>query len=147
MKIGNLSDSRFYCKYFPVFQLQLLISHAGRITLIVTIKLYPRRLSLISFLYGVVSYCLELRGYKELLDFLVNTYLPAVRETVGLSALLADAKTYHYLIRYHTTTNMTAAAIERLSYKGFGQDQPIADNLSIEGRLKNRRFELKVRYD
>jgi uncharacterized protein (DUF885 family) len=52
--------------------------------------------------------------HKELLDFLVNTYLPAGRETVGLSALPGGAATYQYLIRYHTTTNMTAAEIHAL---------------------------------
>jgi outer membrane protein OmpA-like peptidoglycan-associated protein len=33
---------------------------------------------------------------------------------------------------------------ERLSYKGFGATQPIADNSSEMGRAKNRRTELKV---
>src|SRR5205085_12585203 len=32
----------------------------------------------------------------------------------------------------------------RLSYKGFGATQPVADNATEEGRAKNRRTELKV---
>jgi OOP family OmpA-OmpF porin len=32
--------------------------------------------------------------------------------------------------------------IERLSSSGYGQDKPIADNNSDEGRAKNRRVEL-----
>ncbi len=33
---------------------------------------------------------------------------------------------------------------ERLSYKGFGETQPLANNASEEGRAKNRRTELKI---
>ena len=33
---------------------------------------------------------------------------------------------------------------ERLSYKGFGATQPVADNTTEENRAKNRRTELKV---
>ncbi len=33
---------------------------------------------------------------------------------------------------------------QRLSYKGFGEKQPVADNKKEEGRAKNRRTEMKV---
>jgi len=35
-------------------------------------------------------------------------------------------------------------AEERLSYKGFGESKPVADNTIPEGRARNRRVELKV---
>ena len=48
------------------------------------------------------------------------------------------AKTvYDYLIRYGVDPN-------RLSYRGYGESQPIADNTTADGRATNRRVELRV---
>ncbi len=52
--------------------------------------------------------------YKELQEFLQNTYLPAGTETSGLGALPNGPETYSYLLRMHTTTNMTADEIHEL---------------------------------
>ena len=52
--------------------------------------------------------------YKALQDYLTKTYLPAGRETAGISDLPSGPETFNYLIRYHTTTNMTAAEIHAL---------------------------------
>lgn len=52
--------------------------------------------------------------YKELQTFLVNTYLPAGRETSGIGSLPNGPETYQYLLRLHTTTNLTADEIHEL---------------------------------
>lgn len=52
--------------------------------------------------------------YKMLQDYLATTYLPAGRETAGISALPHGREAFDYLIRYHTTTNMTAEQIHEL---------------------------------
>lgn len=52
--------------------------------------------------------------YLELRDFLVNTYLPAGRETSGISAVPHGTEVFNHLIKYYTTTNMTASEIHQL---------------------------------
>jgi len=52
--------------------------------------------------------------YTELKAFLVNEYLPVCRETSGIGVLLNGKETYNYLIKLHTTTNMTADEIHEL---------------------------------
>ncbi len=53
-------------------------------------------------------------GYEELLDFFVNEYLPACREEVAVTSLPGGDDYYQYLIRYFTTTDMTAAEIHEI---------------------------------
>ena len=43
----------------------------------------------------------------------------------------------HFLIEY-------GVAEERLTFKGYGESQPIADNSTAEGRATNRRVELRL---
>jgi uncharacterized protein (DUF885 family) len=52
--------------------------------------------------------------YTEFKQFLVNEYLPVCRETSGIAALPNGQETYNYLIKLHTTTNMTADEIHEL---------------------------------
>ena len=54
--------------------------------------------------------------YRELKDFLENEYLPKSRNTSGLIGLPGGLETYQYLIRFHTTTNLT---IDEIHNKGL----------------------------
>jgi len=53
-------------------------------------------------------------AYARLHDFIRDEYLPAARDTFGLYALPDGAAWYQYLIRQHTTTDMTADAIHQV---------------------------------
>ena len=52
--------------------------------------------------------------YKELQDYLSNSYLPAGRLSSGIGAVPGGIETFNYLIRYHTTTTLTAPEIHEL---------------------------------
>jgi len=57
-------------------------------------------------------------------------------QNIGLS--MRRAKTVRdYLIRYGVDEN-------RLTFRGYGEAQPIADNSTAEGRARNRRVELRL---
>ena len=77
---------------------------------------------------------------KELLEFLIKTYLPAGRETDGLSALPGGAETFQYLIKYHTTTNMTATEIHELGKSEVarirGEMEKVKVQIGFKGDLK-----------
>lgn len=77
--------------------------------------------------------------YKMLQDYLVQTYLPAGRETAGISALPHGRETFDYLIRYHTTTNMTAEEIHELGKKEVarirGEMEKVKAELNFKGDL------------
>ncbi len=55
--------------------------------------------------------------YQQLYQFLEREYLPACRDTDGISALPHGLETYDYLIRLHTTTEMTAVEIHELGLR------------------------------
>ncbi len=53
-------------------------------------------------------------AYKRLYDFIETEYLPKCRNTSGIGALPNGKATYDYLIRLHTTTDLTADEIHEL---------------------------------
>ncbi|HEY5823008.1 MAG TPA: DUF885 domain-containing protein [Cyclobacteriaceae bacterium] len=78
--------------------------------------------------------------FKMLQDFLITTYLPAGRETVGISALPNGRETFDYLIKYHTTTNMTAPEIHELGKREVerikGEMEKVKAQIGFKGDLK-----------
>ena len=53
-------------------------------------------------------------AHRQMRDFLVNVYLPAARDTVGLSSLPGGDAYYTFLIRQNTTLPMTAEQVHQL---------------------------------
>lgn len=78
--------------------------------------------------------------YKMLQDFLIREYLPAGRETAGINVLPGGPETFQYLIRYFTTTNMTAAEIHEMGKQEVtrirGEMEAVRTQLGFRGDLK-----------
>lgn len=78
--------------------------------------------------------------YQVLKDFLANIYLPAGRDTDGMGALPNGPEAYNYLIKLHTTTNMTADEIHELGksevIRILGEMEKVKTQLGFEGDLK-----------
>lgn len=79
--------------------------------------------------------------YVELNDFIEEVYLPECRESDGLSALPNGGDTYNYLIKLHTTTNMTADEIHELGLAEVirisAEMTAIKNQLGFSGDLKD----------
>jgi uncharacterized protein (DUF885 family) len=53
-------------------------------------------------------------AFQKLHEYVVSTYLPACRESIAASALPNGAAAYAFLIRWQTTTNLTAQQIHEI---------------------------------
>ena len=71
--------------------------------------------------------------YRKLRDFLKNEYLPKSRNTSGLGSLPGGLETYRYLIRLHTTSNLT---IDEIHKKGLKEvDRILAEMEKAKARM------------
>ncbi|WP_419214031.1 DUF885 domain-containing protein [Maribacter sp. X9] len=79
--------------------------------------------------------------YIELSRFLKDTYLSEGRETDGLGALPNGKDIYDYLIKLHTTTNMTADEIHELGLSEVqrigGEMEKVKKELGFDGDLNS----------
>ncbi len=80
-------------------------------------------------------------AYQELVTFLRNSYLPEGRETSGIGALPGGQGTYQYLIKYHTTTDMSPDEIFELGLKEVerisGEMVRVKNMVGFEGDLRS----------
>ncbi|RLD24328.1 MAG: DUF885 domain-containing protein [Bacteroidetes bacterium] len=80
-------------------------------------------------------------AYIELQEFLSNVYLPEGTESSGISSLPNGESTYQYLIKYHTTTNMTPDEVFDLGQKEvkriLQEMEKVKTQVGFEGNLKS----------
>jgi uncharacterized protein (DUF885 family) len=79
-------------------------------------------------------------AYRRLRDFVRDTYLPACRTSVGLSALPDGAAWYAYLVLNQTTTDLTPAQIHEIGLKEVarirGEMEGVRQQVGFKGDLK-----------
>ncbi len=80
-------------------------------------------------------------AYRKLARYFDKTYLPAARESVGLSNLPNGSNWYEFLARRYTTTLMTPDEIHRTGLEEVkrirGEMQQIIDELEFEGDFQD----------
>ncbi len=80
-------------------------------------------------------------AYRDLARYFERTYLPASRETVGLSNLPNGSSWYEFLARNYTTTKMTPDEIHRLGLNEVrrirDEMQMIIDELEFDGDFQD----------
>ena len=76
-------------------------------------------------------------AYRKLDRYFTDTYLPASRESVGLSTLPNGSAWYEFLARRYTTTSMTPEEIHRLGLNEVrrihDEMQKVIDDLGFDG--------------
>lgn len=79
-------------------------------------------------------------AYVELERFLREEYLPAGTETAGIGALPNGQETYQYLVKYHTSTNMTPDEVFELGKSEVArirqEMEDVKKEIGFEGDLK-----------
>jgi uncharacterized protein (DUF885 family) len=79
-------------------------------------------------------------AHKKLRDFIQKEYLPACRETAGISAVPAGKEYYTYLIRLYTTTNQSADEIFALGKREVEritkEMEAVKEQVGFKGDLK-----------
>jgi uncharacterized protein (DUF885 family) len=80
-----------------------------------------------------------LPAYRRLRDFMKDEYLPRARDTLAWSELPNGAEWYAYLVRYHTTTELTPGEVHQLGLAEVarlrGQMDRAARQLGHQGDL------------
>lgn len=117
-----------------------IVIEEGRITILETIRFEPNSSKLARSSYPIMNQiALTLRKHRDL-----NIAIGGHTDSTGPRALNARlSRDRARSVRQYLLERGIPPA--RLSARGFGPDQPIADNDSDEGRARNRRVEFLVR--
>jgi uncharacterized protein (DUF885 family) len=80
-------------------------------------------------------------AYMDLHAYVVSTYLPACRDTVGLNALPDGAAWYAFNVRQSTTTQMTPDEIHQLGIEEVGRIHEAMAAVMVEAGFEGSREE------
>ena len=79
-------------------------------------------------------------AYQKMYDFIKSEYIPKCRATAGISDIPGGRDYYNYLIKFWTTTNMTADQVFELGQNEVGrlrkEMEKIKDETGFKGDLK-----------
>ena len=79
-------------------------------------------------------------AHQRLWDFMKNEYLPVAGDHTGIGALPDGPEAYDYLVRFHTTTTMTAEEIHTLGLQEVErisrEMEAIKESVGFEGDLR-----------
>ncbi len=79
-------------------------------------------------------------AYQKLYDFIKDEYIPKCRATAGISDIPGGKEYYNYLIKFWTTTNMTADEVFDLGQREVGrlrkEMEKIMEETGFKGDLK-----------
>lgn len=75
-------------------------------------------------------------AFRKLHDFVVDAYLPACRETIAVRDLPDGADFYTYLVRWHTTTDLTPQQIHQIGLEQVKQIHAQMDQVIAQSGFK-----------
>ena len=79
-------------------------------------------------------------GYKRMKEFLVKEYLPNCAENAGISETALGRPYYDYLVKYHTTSSLTAEQIFDIGEKEvariMSEMEKVKEQVGFKGDLK-----------
>ena len=83
-------------------------------------------------------------AFKRLAAFLKNEYLPKARQSVGISAIPGGKDLYLYLVKSHTTTDMTPEQIHAFGLKEVARDLKEMEKVKKEAGFKGTLDEFRT---
>jgi uncharacterized protein (DUF885 family) len=84
-------------------------------------------------------------AFRKLHDFIVGAYLPACREEIAVRDLPTGADFYTYLVRWHTTTDLTPQQIHQIGLEQVKQIRAQMDQVIAQSGFKGS-FEEFVKF-
>lgn len=73
---------------------------------------------------------------RKLHDYLARTYIPACRDTIFVQGLPEGAEFYKYMVRWHTTTELTPAQIHQIGLDQVKQIRAQMDQVIAQSGFK-----------